>query len=89
MNIDELRAAVEPGFDSRESALELFKSEYREFPKIRNKPCSDCAVTEGLYAGLAACGYRHLDPEERLRLAKTWSCHNGGRCEGAYMVLVN
>lgn len=92
-NIKELRKVVEPGFDNREAALSLLESKdplvkLHGLPKkIRSKPCKDCAVIGGLYTGIAACGYQYLDEQERNILASSWTCHNGGRCEGASMVL--
>lgn len=92
--IQELRSAIEPGFDDRESAESLlaFKdpctSVHGNPCKVRNKPCHDCAVTGGLYTGVAACAYRHLSKDERQTIADGWTCHNGGRCEGAFLVLM-
>lgn len=88
--LKELRSAIEPGCDDRETALSLLKPDgTRVCQKVRSAPCSDCAVVHGLYTGLAACGYRHLSVSERWVLADRWHCHNGGRCEGAAIVLLD
>lgn len=89
MNIEELRKAIEPGFDSKEVALELFKGIKLKGLKPRDKPCEDCAVLKGLYTALAACAFRHLTQDECKQLASTWDCHNGGLCKGAELVMVN
>ena len=56
--------------------------------QMREQPCGDCAVTGGLYTEIAAGCYQTLSPEQRETVANGWFCHNGGRCEGAWQVLV-
>ena len=90
---NQIRAALEPSFDSREIALGVLCSydpgvDRRLPSKKRTKPCSNCAVATGLYTGIAGCCYRHLYKDERRQLAERWTCHNGGRCEGAWEALV-
>jgi hypothetical protein len=93
-HLHHLRSAIEPGFDAPEAAASLLAStdphlEAHGSPaKVRNAPCHDCAVIGGLYAGIAACAWRYLDEGDRQKVAEGWTCHNGGRCEGAYWVLL-
>ena len=58
------------------------------FPRRRQRPCGDCAVINGLYTEIAAGCYQQLNESQRQVVAKAWDCHNGGRCEGAWLVLV-
>lgn len=60
----------------------------RQYPQLRQKPCSDCAVTCGLCSEIATGCYQQLDEDQRQVVAEHWDCHNGGRCEGAWLVLV-
>lgn len=92
----ELRRATFPdgSLDSRSAALALIdgKDPYiqiKGYPqRTRPAPCADCATWDGMYAPIAACGYRHLYPAERIEAARRWTCHNGGRCEGAALILL-
>lgn len=59
------------------------------YPQARQSPCSDCAVTNGLYTEIASSCYQNLPPRQRQTVADGWDCHNGGRCEGAHLVLID
>lgn len=89
MNLKEMRTFIEPGFESREVALHFMHWQRESVSKVRDKPCHDCAVTHGLYTGIASCMYKFLTEEEKEIAANSWGCHNGGRCEGAALVLLS
>lgn len=76
------------GFDSKESMSKVYFNslEQPRARQIRSTQCHDCAAY-GLYAGIAVGAYRHLGEEERKIIARSWTCHNGGRCEGAAEIM--
>ena len=60
----------------------------RVWPQVRQNPCQDCAVMCGLYTEIAVSCYQNLESAQLSTVANGWFCHNGGRCEGAWQVLV-
>lgn len=42
---------------------------------LLKKPCSDCAVTCGLYKRYSDA-YKYMPDEEQLLRSKRWFCHN-------------
>lgn len=87
--IKEARVFSDQSFDSKDFSDSLLRNDPANsvFPKVRNNPCSDCAVMDGLYSDIAACAYKYLDKNEKAALTSRWDCHNGGRCEGAFLVV--
>lgn len=92
MNIEEARNFLEPSFDNRKAAVSILnRSLYINNAKaqiMRDKPCEDCAVMHGLYTGIASCCYTYLNNEEKQQVVDRWYCHQGGRCEGAALVIL-
>jgi hypothetical protein len=88
---------ADPCWDKPEVAESSYKQAVeagnRNFfpPIIRKKPCSECAVgadNHGMYGDIVTACQKYLGLEKRQLIAKTWDCHNGGRCEGAAMHLL-
>lgn len=89
LTIEDSRNISDKSWDDINVAQDILnRNGETEFTKIRTKPCEDCAVMCGLYSDIAATCYKHLTQDDCMTVAKNWSCHNGGRCEGAYQVLI-
>ena len=86
MNITEMRGIYDKSFDSYRAALLALRISRKE-KVVRTKPCSDCAVTSGLYTDIAAACHKFLGDEQKEVAKDCWSCHHGGRCEGAALVI--
>jgi hypothetical protein len=89
MNIAELRVIRDPDFDDKRVAQGVLERSDAICTIKRSAPCSDCAVVCGFYSDYAAAAFKYLSESDRRFIAERWDCHNGGRCEGAYRVLLD
>ena len=55
-------------------------------PITRSSPCSDCAVTHGLYTEISDALLTMPEPV-KTGFSERWDCHNGGRCMGHWLRL--